>query len=222
MLERLVETHDLRKFSNTSSLKKTLVEMFEKEEFLEIVEDKQLFLGLKPKSGSEALYVEDEALINFLRIVRDNLHPWNDLIKVRRSAHKQLNLQLTKSILHDFIKDRSDQYVFKDSSKISKKLHDFDEKMQALHDRLQGVFILSGNKKEAVSSFDAKNSIVFCKINDKKSVTDLCWIKEVRYATVIVLSPDDLPTHKYLKQNDFEKLTIDKKKCKNIWVKNHK
>ena len=222
MIEKLIESHDLRKHANTLSLKKVLAEIFEKEEFLEMVEDKHLLLGVKEKNGSEALHVEDENLLNFLRMVRDNLHPWNDLISIRRSAHKQLHTHITKSVLHEFLKARFDQYTFKDSIKISKRLHDFNDKMQCLHERLQGVFIVSGSKKELVNSFDSKNSVIVCKISEKRIPNDLIWVKEAKYATVLVVCPEDLAMHKYLKIAEFEKLLVDKKKCKNIWVKNYK
>jgi hypothetical protein len=222
MIERLIESTDLRKHANTLSLKKVFAEIFEKEEFLEIVEDKHLLLGIKNKNGLEALHVEDENLLNFLRMVRDNLHPWNDLISIRRSAHKQLHLHLTKSALHEFLKARFDQSTFKDSMKISKRLHDFDDKMQYLHERLQGVFMVSGNKKELVNSFDSKSSVIVCKISEKRIPTDLVWVKDAKYATVLVVCPEDLALHKYLKSAEFEKLLVDKKKCKNIWVKNYK
>jgi hypothetical protein len=222
MIQRLVESHDLRKFANASALKKTLSEIFQKEEFLEILDDKQLLIGLKNKDGSEALHVEDENLLDFLRLVRDNLHPWNDLIKIKRSAHRQLQLQISKSVLHDFLKSSFDQYVFKDSLKISKRLHDFDEKMQYLHDRLQGVFLLSGIKKDVVNSFDSKNSVIVYKMNETRLPADLCWVKEARYSTVVIFCNEDINIHKYLKNSEFEKLTVDKKKCKNIWVKNYK
>ena len=187
-----------------------------------MVEDKHLLIGMKNKNGSEALHVEDENLLNFLRMVRDNLHPWNDLVSTRRSAHKQMHLQLTKSIFYEFFKIRFDQYTFKDSVKISKRLHDFDDKMQYLHERLQGVFLVSGGKKEVVNSFDSKNSVIVCKINEKRIPNDLCWVKEAKYATVLMMCPEDLAMHKYLKAAEFEKLLVEKKKCKNIWVKNYK
>jgi len=91
-----------------------------------------------------------------------------------------------------------------------------------LHDRLQGVFLISGNKKDIANSFDSHSSVIVTKIKPASPVNDICWVREVKYATTIVLCHDDLPLQKYLKNNEFEKLTIDKKKSKNIWIKNNK
>jgi len=222
MIERLIETHDLKKIFHSPNCKKALISLFEKENFLEIAYEKHFIIGLKPKGGCETLLVESPDILLYLREIRDNLHPWNELTSTKRIAHKQLLTSLQKSCMFEHLNKRLDPNLFKDSLKISNKIHDFNTRMQILHDRLQGVFLISGNKKDIANSFDSHSSVIVTKIKPASPVNDICWVREVKYATTIVLCHDDLPLQKYLKNNEFEKLTIDKKKSKNIWIKNNK
>lgn len=222
MIERLIETHDLKKIFHSPNCKKTLISLFQKENFLEVSYEKHFVLGLKPKNGCEAILIDTPENLNYLREIRDNLHPWNELNKTKRTAHKQLLSSFQKSCMFEYLKNRIEPSMLKDSVKISNKIHDFNLRMQILHERLQGVFLICGNKKDVANSFDSHNSVIVTKIKPTNNTNDLCWIKDVKYATTIVLCHDDLAMQKYLKINEFDKLVVDKKKSKNIWIKNNK
>lgn len=222
MIERLIENHDLKKVVPSPNLKSTLNVLFDKKDFVEIVQDRQLLIGIKDKNNNEVLHIEDTSLLEFLRSVRDDFYSWNEIVQVRRSAHKQFLANLQKSRLFDFISKRYDNNILNDSIKISKKIYDYNNKIKLLHERLQGVFLVQSKKKDLVNGFDNKESIVVCKTSLAFDANELCWIKEAKYATVLVICPEDNFVHKFLKSNGMEKLTLDKKKCKNIWIKNHK
>lgn len=221
MIERLIENHDLRKIHTSPSFRNIVLDLLQKNEFVEIVDDKQLMLGIRNKQGSEVLQISDSHLLDFMRKVRDDMYLWKEMVNVRKTAHRQLLANLQKSQLFDFISNRFERQVLSDSLKVSKRIMDYNKKIESLHDRLQGVFIVNNKKKDVVTSFDNKNSIIVSKTS-KIDTTELCWLKEVRYAAVLLICPDDNYLQKYLKTNGLEKLVVEKKKCKNIWVKNHK
>lgn len=221
MIERLIESHDLKKIHAGSSLKHKLSDILNKTDFVEIVDDKHLMLGLRQKSGNEVLQIADNHLLDFMRKVRDDMNVWKEMVNVRRTAHRQLLANLHKSQLFEFLSLRFDKNMLNDSMKMSKRIMDYNKKIEILHDRLQGVFIVNNKKKDVVNSFDNKNTVIVSKISNGDA-NELCWTKEAKYATLVVICPDDNFIHKYLKTNGLEKLIVDKKKCKNIWVKNHK
>lgn len=221
MIERLIENHDLKKIHTSPSFKNVILDLFQRSDFVEIVDDKQLMLGIRNKQGSEVLQISDSHLLDFMRKVRDDMYLWKEMVNVRKTAHRQLLANLQKSQLFDFISNRFERQVLSDSLKVCKRIMDYNKKVEILHDRLQGVFIVNNKKKDVVTSFDNKNSIIVSKTS-KIDTTELCWLKEVRYAAVLLICPDDNYLQKYLKTNGLEKLVVEKKKCKNIWVKNHK
>jgi hypothetical protein len=222
MIERLIETSDLKKIHSSVVIKKVLHDIFDKKCYVELVQDKQLLLGLKEHKSEEVLHTEDPVLLNFLRMVRDDAWVWNDLISIKKSAHKQLLNAVQNSNIFEFFSKRMDKNLFKDSVKVCKKVHDYHKRFKVLHDRLQGVFIVSGDKKQVTGCFDHRDAVIVTKVPESFEANDFCWVKEIKYAPVIVLCPDDNHIFKYLKDNSFEKLVVEKKKCKNIWVKNYK
>jgi hypothetical protein len=222
MIERLIETLDLKKIHNSVVVKKVLHDIYDKKSYVELVQDKQLLLSLKEFKNEEVLHTDDPVLLNFLRIVRDDAWAWNDLVNIKKSAHKQLLNAFLTSNVFDFFSQRLDKNFLKDSVKVCKKVHDYHKRFKVLHDRLQGVFIVNGDKKQVTSCFDYNDSVITTKVPENFEANNFCWVKEVKYATVVVICPDDNHIFKYLKDNTFEKLTIDKKKSKNIWVKNYK
>jgi len=106
--------------------------------------------------------------------------------------------------------------------KLTKKIHSIKDKIESLHVRLQGVFLVHGKKKEIVTSMDTKNCLIITKINSNIENYDFSWIKDLRSARMILFAPDDKLTLKNLKHTECTRLQISRKKSKNIWIKNHK
>ena len=67
MIERLLEKSDFNKIFEDAKAKEYFIELLQNEEYLEIVEDKTVFLGLRSQSGCEVLQIEDSELLNFFR-----------------------------------------------------------------------------------------------------------------------------------------------------------
>jgi hypothetical protein len=222
MIERLANKSDIKKIENDLNFKDVLDELNESEEYLEIVQDKFIFLGLRPKGGREILQIEDADLINFLRLLRDNFNLWKELVSIKKSAHKQFYQTFLKSNFFTVLSRRLEKAVMNDSQKLSKKIHSIKDKIQLLHDRLQGVFLVSGKRKELVISLDTKKSLIVTKIVDASTENDFTWMKDIRAAKVLVFAPDDSAIAKSLRALEFVRLPIARKKCKNIWIKNHK
>jgi len=97
MIERLADKNDLRKIESDKKFKEILEELNNSEEYLEIVEDKFIFLGLRPKKGREVLQIDDLELLSFLRLLRDDFAAWKELVSIRKSAHKQFYQKFVQS-----------------------------------------------------------------------------------------------------------------------------
>ncbi len=222
MIERLADKNDLKKYDADPKVREIITEILQAEDYLELVQDKHIFLGCRPKKGTEILQVDDPDLLNFFRHIRDNYEDWLKLVKIKKSAHKQFLNHLQATNFFQIISKRYEKNVLHDSQKIIGKIHSIRDKIEMLHERLQGVFIISSSKKEVVCSADNKNCLIVSKILSFENKQDYSWLKEVRYAKVIVFTPEETVAAKIMKQLGYHKLQAGRKKCKNIWLKNHK
>lgn len=221
MIERLLEKSDFNKIFEDAKAKEYFIELLQNEEYLEIVEDKTVFLGLRSQSGCEVLQIEDSELLNFFRLVRDDFHDWRELISIRRSAHKQLLQSFLKNSFYHSLKDRLEKTVLSDSVKLCKKIHTVNDRMESLHQRLQGVFLVEGKRKELLISMDSRKTTIVCKYSEETNI-DLLWTKDIKYARAFLVIPDEKTFAKEARTVGFERLQQGRKKSKNIWVKNHK
>jgi hypothetical protein len=222
MIEKLIEKNDIKKIDTDKNMREKFLEYTQAEQYLEIVENKHIMLGCRDKKGMEVLQVEDPLIVENLRILRDNFNLWQELTKIRSSAHKQFAQKFESSIFKKIYMSKLDKNTINDSYKLCKKLHSLTDKMAALHDRLQGVFFVHGKKKEIVGSVDIFDSIICYKIENLNEPIDLSWAKDVKYAKIMIVAPEDRNLIKALKTYCFEKLQLGRKKSKNIWLKNHK
>lgn len=222
MIERLMETNDLKKLDEDKRIRDKFLEVTNSEQYLEILDDKQILLGCRPQNGTEVLQIDDAHIAELFRLLRDNYNLWQEITKIRKTAHKQVAKKFQESIFHKILHQKLDKNTLLDSAKLSKKIHAMDSKLKLFHDRLQGVFIIEGRKKEIVSSTDTFSSLIACKLNPTAEKYDLSWAKEIKYAKVLVIAPENKLLHKALKNYEFDRLQIGRKKSKNIWVKNHK
>lgn len=222
MIERLADKNDIRKLESDKKFKEILEELNNSDEYLEIVEDKFIFLGIRPKKGREVLQIDDIELLSFLRLLRDDFFTWKELVSIRKSAHKQFYQKFVQSNFFTIFSNRIEKATMSDSMKLTKKIHSIKDKIESIHHRLQGVFLVHGKKKEIIASMDTKNCFVITKINPSKENYDFSWIKDLRSAKMILFAPDDKDTLKSLKTIECTRLQISRKKSKNIWIKNHK
>jgi hypothetical protein len=222
MIERLADKNDLKKYDADPRVREIISDILQADDYVELVQDKHIFLGCRPKKGTEILQVEDEDLVKFFRHIRDNYEDWLKLIKIKKSAHKQFLNHLQATNFFQIISKRYEKNVLIDSQKITGKIHSIREKIALLHERLQGVFIIAATKKEVVCSVDDKNCLIVSKIVSFENKQDYAWLKEARYAKVMVFTSEEMIASKVMKQFGYQKLQAGRKKCKNIWVKNHK
>lgn len=222
MIERLADKNDLKKYDADPKVREVLTEILQADDYLELVQDRHIFIGCRPKKGTEILQVDDPDLLKFFRHIRDNYEEWLQLIKIKKSAHKQFLNHLQATNFFQIVSKRFEKNIIHDSQKISGKIHSIRDKIELLHERLQGVFIISSTKKEVVCSVDNKACLIVSKISSFENKQEYAWLKEVRYAKVVVFTSEDILAGKVLKQLGYQKLQAGRKKCKNIWVKNHK
>ena len=221
MIERLFEKSDYNKFFEDTKSRDIFLELLKRQEYLELVEDKTLLLGCREKEGVEVLQVQDANLLNFFRLVRDDFHCWKELVSIRRSAHKQLLQSFLKNAFYNSLQEKLEKSVLGDSTKLCKKIHTVHNRMENLHQRLQGVFLVGNKRKEIITGMDSLKTVIVYKKNDETTM-DLSWGKDLKYACAFVLAPEDKNLHKDLKKAGFDKLQLGRKKSKNIWAKNHK
>jgi hypothetical protein len=93
--------------------------------------------------------------------------------------------------------------------------------MENLHQRLQGVFLVEGKRKELLTSMDSRKTTIVCKCSEETNI-DLLWTKDIKYARAFLIIPDEKTFAKEARTIGFERLQHGRKKSKNIWVKNHK
>ena len=222
MIERLAEKNDLKKIDKDIKTRQILLELLSCEEYLEIVREKQLLIGCKNKNGVEILQIEDEDLAEFFRSIRDNFSEWKNLIKIRRSSHKQFLQTLQKTSFFNLISKRFEKNLLQDSQKLTNKIYSISDKVQELHERLQGVFIVHGKKKEVANSVDNTGTVIVTRIFENDEKQEFAWVKDIRYAKAIIWADDNKNTAKTLKIWGYDRLQVGRKKSKNIWVKNHK
>jgi hypothetical protein len=106
MFEKIVEKTDLRKYNFDSSTQIALNQFVNKEEFIEILDDKHSILGIKAHSGKEVIHTKDENIAEFLRMIRDEFGEWHKFIKIPFNTERHFNLHFNKLSLMDNIRHR--------------------------------------------------------------------------------------------------------------------
>jgi len=220
MIDRLLESHDLRKINIDDKGKKALQEVFaNQEEYIEIIDDKVSVLGIKPPNSTEIIHTRCPQSTAYLRFLRDEIFKLDELFNSRYRSNKQFLGCVSETIFGDYILSKLGEINVK-SSVFKNKLNLLREKFKKISKRLQGVFISNEDMKEIINGFDSRKSIFVTKLKKQFDEQSLQWVKDVKKASIVVFCHDCKTTFDFLKSNHFDKMKIGRSKNKNIWIRN--
>lgn len=219
MFERLIEKTDLKKYNFDDHAHNVLNDFLLKDEFVEILASKYSLLGIKQHHGKEIIYSQDEKIANEIRLLRDEFWHWSKFYEIPFKSERHLNIHLNKNVMADHIKHKIGNIAF-DKTSVEKKLNSLNQKLQKVHDRLQGVYIINTDLKELLSGFDSINTVFATKIPSSHiDVKSLEWIDGVKRANLFIICPDSQFMQDYLLKKNCEKLKVGRTKNKNIWIR---
>lgn len=219
MFEKLLENADLKKYDLPVSNVHLLSDFLNKEEFVEVGVEKHSVLGIKNHAGKEVLHTFDENIAMFLRTIRDQFGEWQKVNKISFETERQFNIHVKKSSLVEMVRNKMGANFVFNKSLIKKKIEAINVKLSKMHDRLQGVFIVSTPVHEIISSFDTRNAIVSTKTTVEDNIDNINWLKDVKKAGLLVICPEGKIFHTFLSNLGCSKLKIGRSKSKNIWTR---
>ena len=219
MFEKLLENADLKKYDLSTANVHLLSDFLNKEEFVEIGVEKHSILGVKNHVGKEVLHTADENIAMFLRMIRDQFGEWQKINKISFETERQFNIHVKKSSMLEMVRNKLGANFVFNKNLIKKKIETINAKLSKMHDRLQGVFIVSTPVQNIIAGFDTRNAIFATKTSNEETLDDISWLKDAKKAGLLVICPDIKIFHTFLDGIGCAKLKIGRGKSKNIWTR---